>query len=83
MPISPKNIAMEGPPQAKNHLFCYLGLTHTPPRGGGVFPDLNEIRLYPGFLNEIESYALTVRKSKSQIVNVSRMSPFSSLRRKV
>ena len=48
---------MEGPPQAKNHLFCYLGLTHTPPRGGGVFPDLNEMRLYPGFLSEMESYA--------------------------
>ena len=48
---------MEGPPQAKNHLFCYLGLTHTPPRGGGVFPDLSEVRLYPGFLSEMESYA--------------------------
>ena len=47
---------MEGPPQAKNHLFCYLGLTHTPPRGGGVFPDLSEVTLYPGFLSEMESY---------------------------
>ena len=34
------------------HLFCYLGLTHTPPRGGGVFPDLSEELLYPGFLSE-------------------------------
>ena len=54
--IRPKNTVMKGPPQAKNHHFCYLGFTHTPPRGEGVFPDLSEMRPYPGFLNEMESY---------------------------